>query len=273
MKKYILLIILAFFCIGAGRMWDYGELDLYDIGNLTWVDEIDSNYTCDGTPDWTTGAIESFEASDGNFCTDDWAVSDSASVINTKDTTQYHHLTASASFDCANDHAGTNTVTGTLDSAQGDHYFGLWLYVPDVSGKLRHVIKLFSSTPTEMMRIILEDDSGTDYLCIDSDTDASCADEDTFTVSTPAWYYVSIFIDRNGAANSTSYVKLYDNGTPPSQQNCNGSSACSTNILYNAAATPDEDVSYIQFQEDSNHPTTNIFYVDYVENSATEVTP
>jgi len=42
MKKYLLIILLAFWCLGAGRMWDYGETDLYDIGNLTWVDQIDS---------------------------------------------------------------------------------------------------------------------------------------------------------------------------------------------------------------------------------------
>jgi len=42
MKKYLLIIFLSCWCIGAGRMWDYGATDLYGIGNLTWVDQIDS---------------------------------------------------------------------------------------------------------------------------------------------------------------------------------------------------------------------------------------
>jgi len=78
MKKYLLIILLVFWCLGAGRMWDYGETDLYDIGNLTWVDQIDSKSVggfsyCSSCPDGGVNAdiiCEDIEGSESIASTD-----------------------------------------------------------------------------------------------------------------------------------------------------------------------------------------------------------
>jgi hypothetical protein len=57
MRKHILLtILLALLCIGAGRMWDYGETDLYGEDSLKFCGQVESgsSVTCTALTAGTT---------------------------------------------------------------------------------------------------------------------------------------------------------------------------------------------------------------------------
>jgi hypothetical protein len=50
MRKYLPIILLALLCIGAGRMYDYGDTDLYGEGNIKFAAQVESQSTaCSGT--------------------------------------------------------------------------------------------------------------------------------------------------------------------------------------------------------------------------------
>jgi hypothetical protein len=85
MRKHILLtIFFALLCIGAGRMWDYGDLDLYGEGSLKFVDQIESkaSVTCSSL---TASAINDDDESIG-YGDDDyyrgWIFLDAAAAHN-----------------------------------------------------------------------------------------------------------------------------------------------------------------------------------------------
>jgi len=267
MKRIFFLLLFYLFLVGAtidtfeGHSVDTSHtIEGTDVADTMEGQTIKSAYSCSG--DWGAGGvIESFENSsgDGNFCTSDWTVEDDDGVINTYDATQAHHLTHSLSIIHDAETVSANTVVGALNSA-GSRWFGFWYYCPSPVSILDFVAMPANSSHQEVVRVTLDNDSGTYKMCFASDCTT-----DYFSLTPSNWYYIAIYAENAG----TCQLKVYN--ASKVQQDCVGTGECSTNVMEKTGQSRDVEELYIEDHGGSTTATTS--YYDEIQNSATELTP
>jgi hypothetical protein len=110
--------------------WFVGSIQTYT--NPYIIGIVSEAYLCNGVPDWGGGGVdESFERSEGLFCTDDWVESDSSSSISTFDTTFSPHLTHGMKITYKD--AWDASVTATPNSALNSVYLRWYALLPDLT--------------------------------------------------------------------------------------------------------------------------------------------
>jgi len=155
-------------------------------------------YSCSG--DFSSGAMESFEASEGSFCTSDWTESDGSGVVSTYDTAEpfceSHNLKISAD----SSDGGDDIIYADMGSEVDGYYIRFVIMnLPDVSGDDYYFFHMQNgTTPNATSNLSLRLTAG-EYLRLKS---GSINSGNNFELTAGNDYLIEVNFDNSGGTHS-----------------------------------------------------------------------
>ena len=214
------------------------------------------------TGDFSSGANESFEKAEDQFCTTDLTVLDTSGVISTYDSSFYKTGTHGASIICDSDtEANNNRIYINLGAAQNDSYLRYYVkFDGNLPNNTAAGYLAFGDDNNEIGGLFYQTISNLSGVYYTTIRLSSSNTTEKFVVTPGNVYRVEIHVVKGG----TSVLRLYDSG---------GTAVISTNggedseiELSTVSAT---NMQYIVFRDESGTSTATTIKFDDVKFSTT----